>query len=369
MNLAQPNGRLRSILTIPLITPNNPINGSSRPFINPTISDNSLIAMDEFLEMHEDRWQQGVLDPLTENNVPAENFTQALLSEVPTQLHDLISENRFHYRFQNGGVLIGLSQITTTGLEFWCSASTTSPSFLIIHLECNYGPSNKQALESFSNLNGKSLTNFLNNFFLNLNDPSKDVSSLVVRNSRKGLLILNFKNSLSSVEVENGCLIIKSEDMDTFEPRFKSRFSLLSMVIGMQRFWVDSFKSNWPVLDNLNKNEALKLRSQINKFSNKWVWPRISTDDSYNSAYKQWQSSFSVTEYLKNFKDELDEHLEIKILQGSERIEIILMSVAVLGIIPTWLGLFNNLSERLAVGSAAISVFLVFIFWYRKRNQ
>jgi len=325
--------------------------------------------MDDLFGMESDRWHTGVLDPLTESNIPAENFNQALRSEIPTQLQDLILENRFHYRFVNGGMLIGLSQITVSAFEFWRSANSFDPSFLIIHLECNNGSSNKQSLESFSNLNSKYLTVFLNNFFENLDDPSIEVSSLVLRRSRRAMLILNFGHENNQIGTENGCLVIKSEDMDTFEPRLKSKFVFLSMIIGIQRYSVDLLKSNWPVLDELDKKDALKLRSEINRFSNKWVWPRISTDDSFNSAYKTWQDSFSILEYLKNFKDELDDYLELKILQSSDRIENLLMSVAVLGIIPTWLGLFDKLNQRVITGSISVSSFLLFMIWYRKKNR
>jgi hypothetical protein len=86
-------------------------------------------------------------------------------------------------------------------------------------------------------------------------------------------------------------------------------------------------------------------------------------------AYKQWQESFSITEYLKNFKSELDEYLELKILQSSDRIENLLIAVAILGIIPTWLGLFDKLGQRVIVGSVSISVFTLCMFWYRKKNR
>lgn len=153
------------------------------------------------------------------------------------------------------------------------------------------------------------------------------------------------------------------------EPRLKSRFVFLSMVIGIQRYSVDFFKSEWPVLDDLRKKEALKLRSEINRFSNKWVWPRLSTDDSFNAAYKKWQDSFSIPEYVKNFKDEIDDYLELKILQGSDRIENILISIVVLGIIPTWLGLFEDLNQRVIMGSISISAFSLFMIWYRKKYR
>jgi hypothetical protein len=84
-------------------------------------------------------------------------------------------------------------------------------------------------------------------------------------------------------------------------------------------------------------------------------------------AYKRWQESFSISEYLKNFKSELDEYLELKILQSSDRIENLLIAVAVLGIIPTWLGLFGRLTERVIVGSVSISFFMLFMIWYRKK--
>jgi hypothetical protein len=276
-NLA--SNRLRAILTIPLKTPSNPNPQSLRPFINPKISDNLLISMDDLFGIEEDRWTTGTLDPLTESNTPAENFKQALKSEIPTQLQDLISENRYHYRDTNGGILIGLSQITVSAFEFWRNANSLDPSFLIMHLECNNGSSNKQALESFSNLNSKYLSTFLNNFFEDINEPTIEVSSLVLRRSRKALLTLNFGHENNQISTQNGTLIIESEDMDTFEPRLKSRFVFLSLIIGIQRYSIDLFKSEWPVLDDLRKKDALKLRSQINKFSNKWVWPRISTDE------------------------------------------------------------------------------------------
>jgi hypothetical protein len=141
------------------------------------------------------------------------------------------------------------------------------------------------------------------------------------------------------------------------------------MVIGIQKCSIDSLKSEWPALEQLTKKESLRLRSKINSFSNKWVWPRISSDDSFNLAYKQWQESFSITEYLKNFKSELDEYLELKILQSSDRIENLLIAVAILGIIPTWLGLFDKLGQRVIVGSVSISVFTLCMFWYRKKNR
>jgi hypothetical protein len=369
MNESGLNNTLRAILTIPLITPSDNQKNINRPFINPKIADTSLFSMDEFLEMHDDRWHDGVLDPLTENNIPAENFTQALLSEIPTQLQDLINENRFHYSYPRGGILIGLSQIAVTALEFWRSNNSLDPSFLVIHLECNNGPSNKQALESFANLNSKYLNKFLNNFFENLDDSSKEVSSLVLRISRKGMLILNFSHENNRASTQNGILVIESEDMATFEPRLKSRFVFLSLIIGIQRYSVDLFKSDWPLLEQLNRKDSLRLRSKINAFSNKWVWPRISTDDYFNLAYKQWQESFSITEYLKNFKGELDEYVELKILQSSDRIENLLITVAVLGIIPTWLGLFDKLSQRVSVGSVFISVFMLFMIWYRKKSR
>ena len=367
MNESGMNNTLRAILAIPLITPIDNQKNVNRPFINPKVADTSLFSMDEFLGMYNDKWHYGVLDPLTESNIPAENFTQALLSEIPAQIQELVNENRFHYSFPRGGILIGLSQIAATALEFWRSTNTLDPSFLIIHLECNNGPSNKQALESFANLNSKYLNKFLNNFFENLDDPSIEVSSLVLRRSRKANLILNFNQLDNKIYTENGILIIGSTDMATFEPRLKSRFVFLSMVIGIQKCSIDSLKSEWPALEQLTKKESLRLRSKINSFSNKWVWPRISSDDSFNLAYQRWQESFSITEYLKNFKSELDEYMELKILQSSDRIENLLIAVAVLGIIPTWLGLFGRLTERVIVGSVSISFFMLFMIWYRKK--
>ena len=361
--------RLRAILTIPLTTPQNLPNNSFRPFINPKIANTSIISLNNEFESELDLWHTGVLDPLTDSNIPADNFTKALLSEIPTQLHDLVLENRFFCRFINGGMFIGLSQIYVSAFEFWRNTNSSDPSFLIVHLECNNVPTSKQSLESLANLNSVYLSRFLDNFFEYIDDPSKEVSSLVLRISRKAMLILNFGHKNNEITAENGSLIIRSEDIDTLEPRLKSRFVFLSMVVGIQRYSVDFFKSEWPVLDDLRKKEALKLRSEINKFSNKWVWPRLSTDDSFNAAYKKWQDGFSISEYVKNFKDEIDDYLELKILQGSDRIESILLSVAVFGIIPTWLGLFEQLNQRVIAGSISISAFSLFMIWYRRKYR
>lgn len=321
-------------------------------------------------------WRLGPLESLDFDGTPARPFIEKMFAEMPTKPMNLLERGRWWCMPDKYTRLIAENNYSSsshpkeplaTALELYIPDNPDLFCYLIIHIECEANKTNLDFLDSLNSLHNISLKRFLDELIeLGVDskaDPFWGIQGLIPKGIRRGILILQREGENESFEMNDGVLEITVKVDRKNKARFKTKYSFLGLLVSIQKDQIGEIRSNWPSFNVENLEELTKARIKLGEFINHWWWARVFADDKMTIHYSALQDAFGLQSQLDAYRSEISDLWNLsaaldskKSYENSSRLNIIVLSAAIIGIIPGWVAVFFDQNQKLA-GLASLAIF------------
>ena len=380
---------LLSILVIPFKLPNAvQFEYSGEIEVNdPKIA--RLMAKGRFLEINflvseYNSWSIGSLDSLDSDGTPARPFIEKMFAEMPPKLTEIIRLDRWWIKTDKYMSLIVENDYSSVGLnikepiaaaiEIFIPDEFDLLSYLVIHIESDTSKTSLETLNLLKNLHNTPLKKFLDELVElgpdSKADPFLGIQGLIPKDIRSGVLITQREAKEDTFEINDGVLEISVTPDRKNKARFKTKYSFLGMLVSIQRDRIGEIRTNWPVFNIEDSDNLIQARINLGTFMNHWWWPRIFADDKLSSHYAALQEAFGLQAQLDSYRSEINDLSSLsaaldarKNTANSSRLNLIVLTAAIIGVIPGWVAIFFNEYQVIA-SLISVSVFaLAFGIW------
>jgi hypothetical protein len=330
-----------------------------------------------FLVAEYNVWNFGHLDSLDNDGTPAKPFFDKMFAEMPPKLTEIARLDRWwispekysSLMVDNDYSSVGLiiKEPIATALEVFIPDDPDLLSYLTIHFESDTSKTSLETLNLLKNLHNTQLKKFLDELVElgpeSKADPFLGVQGLIPRDIRSGVLIMQRDSKDDSFEISDGVLEISVTPDRKNKARFKTKYSFLGMLVSIQRDRIGEIRTNWPVFNIEDSDNLIQARIKLGTFINHWWWPRIFADDKLSSHYAALQEAFGLQAQLDSYRSEINDLSSLsaaldarKNTANSSRLNLIVLSAAIIGVIPGWVAIFFNEYQVIA-SVISVSVF------------
>ena len=337
-----------------------------------------------FLVSEYNSWSIGSLDSLDSDGTPARPFIEKMSAEMPAKLTEIIRLDRWWIKTDKYMSLIVENDYSSVGLnikepiaaaiEIFIPDEFDLLSYLVIHIESDTSKTSLETLNLLKNLHNIPLKKFLDELVElgpdSKADPFLGIQGLIPKDIRSGVLITQREAKEDTFEINDGVLEISVTPDRKNKARFKTKYSFLGMLVSIQRDRIGEIRTNWPVFNIEDSDNLIQARIKLGTFMNHWWWPRIFADDKLSSHYAALQEAFGLQAQLDSYRSEINDLSSLsaaldarKNTANSSRLNLIVLTAAIIGIIPGWVAIFFNEYQVIA-SLISVSVFaLAFGIW------
>ena len=387
---------LLSILVIPLKLPNAvKFEYSGEIEVDdPKIA--RLMAKGKFLEINflvaeSNHWGIGSLEVLDHDKTPSKPFIEKMFAEMPPKLTEIVRLDRWwivpdKYRslivdndYSSVGLII--REPIASALEVFIPDDPDLLSYLIIHIESDTSKTSFETLNLLKNLHNTPLKKFLDELVElgpdSKADPFLGIQGLIPKEIRSGVLIMQREANEDFFEISDGVLEISVTPDRKNKARFKTKYSFLGMLVSIQRDRIGEIRTNWPVFNVGDSDSLIQARIKLGTFINHWWWPRIFADDKLSGHYAALQDTFGLQAQLDSYRSEINDLSSLsavldakKNTANSSRLNLIVLTAAIIGVIPGWVAIFFNEYQVIAsLVSASVFALALGIWKFIKRSD